>query len=626
MLTARDDEADVLVGLAVGADDYLTKPFRMRELVARVRALLRRVERAAELAARPPTRLVVGDLVVETGPRRVTVGGVEVRLTPTEFDLLARLAAVPGEVLSRERLLADVWDWPAASGTRTVDSHVKALRAKVGADRVRTVHGVGYALEVGHVSSPLATVGSIKVKLGLLVVASVVVAMVIGIVAVRLGRPPAPRLPGHRGARAGRDPAAGRRHDLTAARDDRGHPPDGQGRLPRSRQVRVVRRGRRAGPRVQPDGGRAGHRRSRAARPGRHRLPRAADAVGRTHRRAGEPRRRSRRADENHLDRRGRPGRAGSATWSETCSSCPVSTPASPRCALPRSRSRRSSTKSWPTWCRRAGARRFRRRASADGLDAGPTEPGCGSWSSTCSTTPSGTVPNEASSGSPRRGRPVAPRRRRRRAGSARPRTENVPSSGSARSPATAARRRAAPAWAWPSPGGWPTLHGGTVRFVDPPPGKTGAVLRVDLPLPPPSDLAGRPGRSPHPETAMSHPPRQPCSRRPVATPPSRPTLLFGRHWPDVAGSGRPVRARRSRRRAARWPGAALPRHGPRAVPGPGGRWRHRLLGGQASAGPVHPCLRGRWPRSVSCPCCCSPPSGSASSVCWPAARRWWPA
>ena len=149
MLTARDDEADVLVGLAVGADDYLTKPFRMRELVARVRALLRRVERAAELAARPPTRLVVGDLVVETGPRRVTVGGVEVRLTPTEFDLLARLAAVPGEVLSRDRLLADVWGWPAASGTRTVDSHVKALRAKVGADRVRTVHGVGYALEEG---------------------------------------------------------------------------------------------------------------------------------------------------------------------------------------------------------------------------------------------------------------------------------------------------------------------------------------------------------------------------------------------------------------------------------------------------------------------------------------------
>ena len=68
-------------------------------------------------------------------------------LTPTEFDLLARLAAVPGDVLTRERLLADVWDWADASGTRTVDSHVKALRAKIGADRVRTVHGVGYALE-----------------------------------------------------------------------------------------------------------------------------------------------------------------------------------------------------------------------------------------------------------------------------------------------------------------------------------------------------------------------------------------------------------------------------------------------------------------------------------------------
>ena len=147
MLTARDDEADVLVGLAVGADDYLTKPFRMRELVARVQALLRRVDRAAELAGRPSARLVAGDLVVDTGTRRVTVAGEEVRLTPTEFDLLVRLASVAGEVLTREKLLADVWDWPSASGTRTVDSHVKALRAKIGSDRVRTVHGVGYALE-----------------------------------------------------------------------------------------------------------------------------------------------------------------------------------------------------------------------------------------------------------------------------------------------------------------------------------------------------------------------------------------------------------------------------------------------------------------------------------------------
>ena len=147
MLTARDDEADILVGLAVGADDYLTKPFRMRELVARVAALLRRVDRATELAGRGGTDL--GDLRIDAGARRVWSGSAEVHLTPTEFDLLLCLAVSPGVVLTRERLLAEVWGWPGASGTRTVDSHVKALRAKLGGDRVRTVHGVGYALEAG---------------------------------------------------------------------------------------------------------------------------------------------------------------------------------------------------------------------------------------------------------------------------------------------------------------------------------------------------------------------------------------------------------------------------------------------------------------------------------------------
>ncbi|ONI72385.1 DNA-binding response regulator [Kribbella sp. ALI-6-A] len=147
MLTARDDEADILVGLGVGADDYLTKPFRMRELVARVGALLRRVERAAELANRSDTDL--GDLRVDAAARRVWADGNEVHLTPTEFDLLVCLAGSPGAVLTRENLYAEVWGWPGASGTRTVDSHVKALRAKIGADRIRTVHGVGYALEPG---------------------------------------------------------------------------------------------------------------------------------------------------------------------------------------------------------------------------------------------------------------------------------------------------------------------------------------------------------------------------------------------------------------------------------------------------------------------------------------------
>jgi DNA-binding response OmpR family regulator len=136
------------VGLAVGADDYLTKPFRMREVVARVAALLRRVDRAAELAAAPDhSPLTCGDLVIDPARRRTTVDGREVHLTPTEFDLLVCLARDAGKVLTREQLLAEVWDWADASGTRTVDSHVKALRSKVGAARVRTVHGVGYALE-----------------------------------------------------------------------------------------------------------------------------------------------------------------------------------------------------------------------------------------------------------------------------------------------------------------------------------------------------------------------------------------------------------------------------------------------------------------------------------------------
>jgi DNA-binding response OmpR family regulator len=149
MLTARDDESDVLVGLGVGADDYLTKPFRMRELVARVAALLRRVERAEQLVREaPPAPVTVGEVRLDRGARRVWLVGEEVHLTPTEFDLLACLAAARGQVLSRERLLAEVWGWDGGAGaTRTVDSHVKSLRAKIGAERVRTVHGVGYALE-----------------------------------------------------------------------------------------------------------------------------------------------------------------------------------------------------------------------------------------------------------------------------------------------------------------------------------------------------------------------------------------------------------------------------------------------------------------------------------------------
>lgn len=148
MLTARDDETDLLVGLAVGADDYLTKPFSLRELAARVHALLRRVERAAAVANHDTSTIRLGDLEINQAERRVRREGVEVHLTPTEFDLLVHLAGRPRAVLPRERLLAEVWGWSEAYGTRTVDSHIKALRRKLGADLIRTVHGVGYALEV----------------------------------------------------------------------------------------------------------------------------------------------------------------------------------------------------------------------------------------------------------------------------------------------------------------------------------------------------------------------------------------------------------------------------------------------------------------------------------------------
>ena len=126
----------------LGADDYLAKPFSARELTARVHALLRRVERTPERGVR--SRLRFGEIEVDVEGRRVQRAGAEVHLTPTEFDLLAYLARHPGRVFSRPQLLGEVWGYRDGGGVRTVDSHVRALRRKLGADAVRTVHGVGY--------------------------------------------------------------------------------------------------------------------------------------------------------------------------------------------------------------------------------------------------------------------------------------------------------------------------------------------------------------------------------------------------------------------------------------------------------------------------------------------------
>ncbi|QGU06629.1 DNA-binding response regulator MtrA [Corynebacterium occultum] len=143
MLTAKTDTVDVVLGLETGADDYITKPFKPKELVARIRARLRRTDDV------PAEVIEVGDLVIDVPEHTVKRGGEEIPLTPLEFDLLLELARKPRQVFSREELLEKVWGYRHASDTRLVNVHVQRLRAKIEKDPenpqiVLTVRGVGY--------------------------------------------------------------------------------------------------------------------------------------------------------------------------------------------------------------------------------------------------------------------------------------------------------------------------------------------------------------------------------------------------------------------------------------------------------------------------------------------------
>ena len=150
MLSARAAEIEVVVGLDAGADDYITKPFRLAELLARLRAHLRRATNGTRSPA--STTLAAGDVTVDVGARRAWVGEEELELRPKEFDLLAYLVNAPGQVVRREQIMSDVWDQHWWGSTKTLDIHMAALRRKLGerndeASRIATLRGVGYRFE-----------------------------------------------------------------------------------------------------------------------------------------------------------------------------------------------------------------------------------------------------------------------------------------------------------------------------------------------------------------------------------------------------------------------------------------------------------------------------------------------
>jgi len=144
ILTARDEQLDIVAGLDAGADDYLVKPFRLPELLARVRAHLRRLDPApADVAV----AIDVAGVRVDSASRRVHRGELELMLRPKEFDLLALLAAEAGRVVTRERIMREVWDTSWMGSTKTLDNHILTLRAKLGDGAITTLRGIGYRLE-----------------------------------------------------------------------------------------------------------------------------------------------------------------------------------------------------------------------------------------------------------------------------------------------------------------------------------------------------------------------------------------------------------------------------------------------------------------------------------------------
>jgi DNA-binding response OmpR family regulator len=156
MLTARDEDVDKIIGLEVGADDYLTKPFNPRELVARVKSVLRRS--SSDRRRDEGEELRHGDLVINAGRREVMVGETEIQLAPKEFDLLWELLDHRGLVLTRDQLLERVWGYTFAGDTRTVDVHVRQVRRKLGdASPIVTVWGVGYKVSAERHSAPAAS-------------------------------------------------------------------------------------------------------------------------------------------------------------------------------------------------------------------------------------------------------------------------------------------------------------------------------------------------------------------------------------------------------------------------------------------------------------------------------------